>query len=296
MGLWSRLTGRAPAPPQRAQAAVPVELSGRAAPAAPAAPAEADEPPLPEAPQRGLALRLFAVCPTQPLGDALAALDAVLAEPEFDERWLPRAAELVPQLVRLLRQEHASERELVDRVSRDAPLAAEVVQIASASAHAARGPVQDLKDALQRIGLVGLHKALARTVLRPIFHPEAEPALLPAQQLLARHTDWQAEAVACAAVLLGEDAFDGYLAGLLQVAGWQALLRILAARGAWPVSVDEELAAALAERAQRLFGRAARDWALSPAFDAFAVAAVSGRPGPDPMTRAWAEAQAYAPA
>jgi hypothetical protein len=282
MGIWSRLTGRAPAPEQRA-AELPVAVS---------------EAPPPGQPQLGLALRLLPLCPQLPSAtpeDALAALDAVLAEPEFDERWLPRAAELVPQLVRLLRQEHASERELVDKVSRDAPLAAEVVQIASASVNAARGPVQDLKDALQRIGLVGLHKALARTVLRPVFHPEAEPALLPAQQLLARHTDWQAEAVACAAVLLGEDAFDGYLAGLLQVAGWQALLRILAARGAWPAAVDEALAEALAERAHQLFGRAARGWELSPAFDAFAVAAVTGRLGNDPLTRAWAEAQAYAP-
>jgi hypothetical protein len=280
MGLWNRLTGRGPAPQERA----------------PEVPTAVSAPLLqPGQAQHALALRLMPLLPQLPVGDPLQALDAVLAQPEFDERWLPRAAELVPQLVGLLRQEHASERDLVDKVSRDAPLAAEVVQIASASAHAARGPVQDLKDALQRIGLLGLHKALARTVLRPVFHPESEPALLPAQQVLSRHADWQSEAVACAAVLIGEDAFDGYLAGLLQVAGWQALLRILAERGAWPGRIDDELALALSERAHRLFGHAARDWALSPAFDAFAVSAVVGRADGDRLSTAWAEAQAFAP-
>ena len=198
---------------------------------------------------------------------AVVLLNAALRAPELDERWLPRAASLVPQLMRLLRQSDATQGALVDLISRDVVLTAEVLRLASGSFYASRGPVRDLGDALARLGQNGLQAAMARVVLRPLFAAERAPELAPLQSLLQAHTDWQADALAAAAVAQGLDHFDGYLAGLLHGAGWQALLRIVAAaEGGWAaLGPSPALAAVLAKRAHRLFGRAAQDWGLTPA-------------------------------
>jgi len=234
---------------------------------------------------------------------AVALLNTALRAPELDERWLPRAASLVPQLMRLLRQSDVSQGALVDLVSRDVVLMAEVLRLASGSFYAARGPVQDLGDALARLGQNGLQAAMARVVLRPLFAADRAPELAPLQALLQSHTDWQADALAAAAAAQGLDHFDGYLAGLLHGAGWQALLRIVAAAdGGWAaLSPSPALAAVLAKRAHRLFGRAAQGWGLTPAFTTFAIEAASrpvseGEAPSSPLTLLWAQMQAQSPA
>lgn len=307
MGFWSRLTGRAPAPPaasERASAARPAPVSHAPTAAAPTAAAPAGLVLPPAVPQQQLALRLLqqltpgaaALQGRRPEGlAAVAALDAVLREPQLDERWLPRAAALIPQLMRLLRQEDASPLELEQRVSRDVVLSAEVLRLAAGSHYASRGAVRDLRDALERLGHSGLQRALARVVLRPVFKPEADPQLAPLQQLLQQHSDWQADALADAAVLQHLDPFDGYLAGLLHGAGWQALLRIVSAASAWgSVPAEPAVAEALALRAHRLFGRAAEAWSLSPAFADFARSAASGSAA-DALSQAWAQVQPQTP-
>ncbi len=255
-------------------------------------------------PQAAFALRLLQAQP-QPwpqLGGrtvqalpCVVAIDAVLREPVLHERWLPRAASLVPQLMRLLRQPALNQQELSERVARDVLLSAEVLRMASGPAYASRGAVQGLRDALDRLGVQGLNQAMARVVLRPVLSAEGDPRQAPLQALLQRHTDWQADALAVAATWQGVDAFDGFLAGLLHAAGWQALFRIVGQAQAWPSAVpDPELAVLLAQRAHRLFGRAARDWALPPAFQAFAQAAEQGWHD-DPLLQAWARLQPDSP-
>lgn len=250
------------------------------------------------APQAGLARRLLQAMPAG--GDAghrhaLVAIDSVLREPALHERWLPRAASLVPQLMRMLRQPAVNQLELADRVARDVLLSAEVLRMASGSAYASRGAVRDLRDALDRLGQRGLQQAMARVVLRPVLSPEGDAQLAPLQALLQQHSDWQADALAVAATWEGVDAFDGFLAGLLHGAGWQALLRILAQAQAWPgAAADADLANQFAQRAHRLFGMAARDWALSPGFQAFALAADTAQLD-EPLSRAWARLQPDSP-
>lgn len=267
------------------------------------------EPPA-AAPQAGLAQCLLHALPAtglprDPRGavSCLVAIDTVLREPELHERWLPRAASLVPQLMRLLRQPAVNQVELAERVARDVLLSAEVLRSASGARYAGRGPVRDLRDALDRLGRHGLDQAMARVVLRPVLSPEGDEQLAPLQALLQQHAEWQADALAVAAAAHGVDAFDGFLAGLLHGAGWQALLRIVTQAQAWPAAPTEsgaaepvaaQLAAQLAERAHRLFGMAARHWSLSPGFQAFARAADEGQ-RLEPLTQAWIRLQADSP-
>ncbi len=210
---------------------------------------------------------------------ALRAVDAALASPVLDPRWLPRAAALVPQLLGLLRQPEVSQSEVVAKVSRDPVLTSEVMRVAQGAFYARRGPLLDLNDALSRLGVQGLQMAISRVLLRPLFDADRAPELAPLQALLQTHADWQAEAMAQAARELGLPPIDGYLAGLLHGAGWQALLRIVAAQepGWAPLSPDPALAAALADRAHRLFGLAAQGWGLSDSFSAFVQEAQAGR-------------------
>jgi hypothetical protein len=308
MGFWNWFKGRAPAKPVKTGAAeAVVQAQQQPAAAQPVVVFRAGQVDWSVGePQAALALALLHELPPpwaefEPERVAslacVAALDAVLREPGLDERWLPRAASLIPQLMRLLRQPNVSPIELEARVSRDVILSAEVLHMAGSSYYASRGPVRDLSDALVRLGEVGLQRAMARVVLRPLFNPDADPAIAPLQALLQRHVDWQAEALAHGAVLQGLEPFDGYLAGLLHGAGWQALMRIVSAANAWPSAAPRpELAQALAGRAHRLFGRAALAWDLSPAFAGFAASAAQGRSSAsDALSQAWARSQAQSP-
>lgn len=300
MALWTWFTRRAAAGearrtlnPQPA-ALQPVVVSARPV-----------EPPT-AAPQAGLAHRLLQTLPATGLPQhsrgavsSLVAIDTVLREPSLHERWLPRAASLVPQLMRLLRQPAVNQTELADRVARDVLLSAEVLRRASGARYASRGAVRDLRDALDRLGLQGLHQAMASVLLRPVLSPEGDEQLAPLQAVLQQHAEWQADALAVAATWEGVDAFDGFLAGLLHGAGWQALLRIVSQAQAWPGTplapeAAEALADQWADRAHRLFGMAARSWSLSPGFQAFARAADEGQ-RLEPLTLAWARLQADSP-
>ncbi len=308
MGFWNWLKGSAPVKPVNAgvaESAVQAQQQPAAKQPVVVSRTEQVASPIGE-PQAGLALALLHELPPpwaefEPERVAslacVAALDAVLREPVLDERWLPRAASLIPQLMRLLRQPNVSPIELEARVSRDVVLSAEVLHMAGGSVYASRGPVRDLSDALMRLGETGLQRAMARVVLRPLFNPDADPAIAPLQALLQRHIDWQAEALADGAVLQGLEPFDGYLAGLLHGAGWQALLRIVSAAQAWPTAAPTpELAEALAGRAHRLFGRAASAWDLSPAFASFAANAAQGQGSTsDGLSQAWSRLQTQSP-
>ncbi|MBK1614623.1 HDOD domain-containing protein [Rubrivivax gelatinosus] len=199
---------------------------------------------------------------------ALARVDAVLALPGLPDELLPRAAALVPQLLAMLRQgEHLPVSAMVQRVSRDVVLTAEVLRLASSAYYRDRGQALDLQQAIQLIGVQGLQTVIARVVLKPIYDSTPGPWSLAAGARLWTH----AEALAAQAAAAAEEVpvFDAYLAGLLHDSGWTAALRVLDRSGAPVTSPSAAFCVALERRAHRLFGRAARRWAITPLFADF---------------------------
>ncbi len=303
MGWISRLFGGGPPPAgpatgARVGAQQPTEpVSVAPAPAPAAAPALAATPTA--APGPPLLCWLLDAAPPQPgllpiERQALDAVDQVLAQPALPADLLPRAANVVPQLLALLRQQDLPVPVLADRIGRDPVLAAEVLRQAGGAYFAHLGPVNDLPQAIQRLGIEGLQMAIARVVLRPLY--QARPGTLPAQtaprlwehaETLSRHASQQARAA-------GVTAFDGYLAGLLHDTGWTVLFHALqrgGISGLGALSVDGM--AALDARAHLLFGRAAAGWQITPAFSAFAADAqrVELARSQDPLARVLQAAQ-----
>lgn len=260
MGWLSRLFGSGPA----------------AAPAAPAPPPAAAAEPAPLVADAAASLlgRLLDAPPDPPQSltpqeqRLLAAVDAVLSQGEIDDRLLPRASAFVPQLMALLRQSDASLEAIAKRLAQDAPLAAEVLRSATAAARGG-GAVQDLAQAVQRIGAVGVQQAVARVVFRPMYAVSAGSLGARAAPRLWPFSERASEIAAASARAAGLPPLDGYLAGLLYGTGWTVLLRIADRSGAAvALPLSAPAASALDARAHRLFGLAARRWQITPGFSA----------------------------
>lgn len=209
---------------------------------------------------------------------SIQALDKTLALPRLPDDLLPRAAALIPQLMAALRQSELPVPVLAQRFSKDPLLAAAVLRLARSPYYRARGEVADLAQAIALIGVYGLHAVIGRMVLKPLY--DAPPGTLSAlaaarlwehAQVLSGHACGQAAAA-------GLPAFDGYLAGLLSNTGWIIALRVLDRSGAGAaLPPSHAFATLLAERAHRLFGRAAQRWNISEGFSALAADAAQHR-------------------
>lgn len=286
MGWLSRLLGGQPdrpaASPAPSGAGGVSAAQGPAAAARPVAAAagaplstagEAAAPQLPPLP--GWLLQV----PVQPMPvlpaperQAIELLDQLLQRPLMPPELLPRAPAVVPQLIAMLRQPDLPVPALAERIAKDPPLAAEVLRLASSSFFRSSGPVDDLGQAIMRLGTDGLQMAISRVLLRPMYQAPAgtlsarvAPRLWDHADALSRHCAQRAQAE-------GLSPFDGFLAGLLHDTGWSVLFHALQRAGlspASPISVDG--ARELELRAHRLFGMAAQGWAITPAFSAFAV-------------------------
>lgn len=280
MGWLARLLGGQPragagaqppsAPPRPGADSQPA-AADEAGPASIPAAAPACGPPL-----LSWLLAVPAPVPDSPLQpaeqQALTVLGQVLAQPALPAELLPRAANVVPQLLALLRQQDLPVPVLAERIGRDPVLAAEVLRQAGGAYFAHLGPVADLPQAIQRLGIEGMQMAIARVVLRPMF--QAEPGSLTARTAtrLWEHADTLARHAVVASRAAGASVFDGYLVGLLHDTGWTVLFHALQRAGVSELGTPSALGGqALTECAHALFGRAAQPWQITPAFAAFAA-------------------------
>ncbi len=199
--------------------------------------------------------------------DALTATDAQCAH------LLPRAAQVVPQLMKALRDERYSAVDVADRISKDVVLTTEVIRLANSVHRAGKEPITDVAHAVTAVGSDGLRRAIAKVVLRPVFEARTAPLSIHAAPHIWVDADRKARLCAVLAPFSGVDALDGYLAGLLHNTGWTALLRALDSlrpppRGA--ALLDVALGGELILRRDRLFGRLVAPWQVSAALTSFA--------------------------
>jgi hypothetical protein len=211
--------------------------------------------------------------PTAAERAALAPLDALLARPAWPADLLPRAPAVIPQLLGLLRQEMPSRAAIVQQIGKDVVLAAEVLRMARSPYYRSRAEIDTLDAAVTLLGTSGLQSAIARVVLKPVFDTQAGGLAGRSARRAWELAEREAEACADLAAQAGIERFEGFLAGLLHGTGRTALLRTLDRAGIepaspWSLAFDH----ALEDRADRMFGRLALGWQITPALSELAAA------------------------
>ena len=230
----------------------------------------------------------------------LERLDRVIASDILSQQLLLRAPEVVPQLMRSLRDEAYSSVDVARRISRDTVLTAEVIRLASNTLRSADMAAVNLAQAVAVIGTQGLRQVIARVVLRPLFAAHGDTLSARAAPHIWADADKKARLCVVLAAGGAFDPLDAYLAGLLHNAGWSAALRAIdgqsaaalpAASWAHPDIVD-----ALFLRRDRLFAKLVPAWQVGLALDA--LADEIGQAGLDaaasPMARLLRQAQELA--
>jgi len=196
--------------------------------------------------------------------NAIGHLDTLIGGGELPPGLLSRAPAVIPQLLRLLRQDDASVSAMAQRVSADPVLTAEVLRRSSSAFYRTQTPVTDIEHAIAMLGRNGLQMAIASVVLKPLFDAPSGSLSRRAAPRLWDHSTAKARHGAVLAIAQGLDGFEGYLAGLLHNTGWTVLLRALdGCEGAAP-PFGEAFAARLGRRADRLFAKAVGVWRITP--------------------------------
>lgn len=274
LGWFSSRRNAAPAAAPAAVAAMPA--AGRPMPPGEAATADGPSGPTdPTAVSSTLSWLLDGPPPVPaPPSDAerqwLGSLDRLLAVPRLPADLLPRAAAVIPQLLGLMRQESPSRAAMAQQVTKDLLLTAEVLRMARSPFYGSQ-PVETIDAALDRIGTAGLHSAMARVLLKPVFQPQGGGLAARAAPRLWQRSEQKSQCCADLVAREGGDRFEGYLAGLLHDTGWLALLRLIDRTEHAPeLPLSRVLDLSLERRKDRLFGRLVADWDLSPALTALA--------------------------
>lgn len=199
----------------------------------------------------------------------LAEIDKIIASDPQRNALLPRAPQVLPQLMSAVRGDNYAAADIAARIGKDAVLTAEVIRAANGAHRSGREPVVELEAAVLSIGADNLRRVIAKSVLRPIFNVRgASLSALAAPQIWV-NAEFKARLCAALAAADKLDALDGYLAGMLHDTGWTALLRALDGLGSTaadlPMLLAPTLARSLAERRDVLFGKMLRPWQLSDA-------------------------------
>ncbi|MDB5792834.1 MAG: hypothetical protein JWQ80_2858 [Massilia sp.] len=178
---------------------------------------------------------------------------------------VPRVPEIIPQLMRTLRDEDMNAADLSRQLGADMVLVAEVYREANRPAYLPRyhsgPPVNSIAGAIMLLGQNGMRMLLARVAFRPIVSMQSGRLAKRAAPLIWRQSEKSALAASLLAPGLRANAFEAYLAGLMENVGLVVAFRLIdqhCADGALPDS--DQFIAGLFEQARILSARIAALW------------------------------------
>jgi len=228
-----------------------------------------------------LSADLSADGPTPHTSLVLNELARLARDPAAGAGLVPRVPEIIPQLLRSLRDEGITGAELARQVGKDPSLAAEVIREANSPFYRQGTQVRTIDAALLVLGQNGLRMLLARAAFRPIAGMQGGRHARVAAPRVWRHTEHCALAASLLAPSLRADPFEAYLAGLMQDVGLIVALRLFdQASEASALPGDAHAAAQLQDAARQLSARIALQWELPPPI----AAAILGAAAPDAAT------------
>ena len=206
---------------------------------------------------------------------------------------IPRVPAVIPQLLRSLRDDSMSTADLSRMLAQDVVLVAEVIRAANSPYYRPNAPIRTIDAALLLLGQNGMRLLLARMAFRPVISSQGGRLARLAAPLVWRHAEKCALAANLLAPRLGANAFEAYLAGLMQNVGLIVAFRLF--DQLYPDAVlppSAQFHAALAEHARTLSARIALMWEF-PEPVAGAIAQ-GGHPGTAALARTLATADRIA--
>jgi HD-like signal output (HDOD) protein len=209
----------------------------------------------------------------------LAELDRLILAPLDAGGLVPRVPEVIPQLLRSLRDEAASSADLARQVARDPALVAELIREANSPYYRSSSQVRTIDAALLVLGRNGLRMLLARAAFRPLIGVQGGRHSRQAGPRIWRHTELCAQAAGMLAPGLGADPFEAYLAGLMGDLGLIVALRLFDGMlEAESLPQDPAFVDTLLGRTRALAAQIAMQWELPPPI----AAAILGAGGSGP--------------
>jgi len=139
---------------------------------------------------------------------------------------VPRIPELIPKLLRSLRDENVTTGELSGQVGEDVVLVAEVLREANSAYYRPITPVKTLDAAIMLLGQNGLRMLLARIAFRPVIRMHEAGFARRAAPLVWNHSEKCAVAASLMAPGVTADIFESCLAGLMQDVGLIVAFRL----------------------------------------------------------------------
>jgi HD-like signal output (HDOD) protein len=206
----------------------------------------------------------------------LDQVQALAGRPADAAELVPRVPEVIPKVLRSLRDEDVSASELSRLLAQDTVLAAEVIREANSAYYRPMTTVKTVEAAIMMLGQNGLRMLLARIGFRPVIKMQSDGF----SRRVAPQIWGQSEKCALAASLmapgLSAGVFESYLAGLMQNVGLVVAFRLsdrVCQNGNVPGS--SEFGIQLLACSRQLSAAIARHWDF-PQDVADAIAQVSG--------------------
>lgn len=139
---------------------------------------------------------------------------------------VPRVPEVIPRLLRSLRDEDISTAELSRQVAQDVVLVAEVIREANSAYYRPITPVKNIEAAIMMMGQNGLRMLLARLAFRPIIKMQSDGFVRRVALQIWSQSEKCALAASLIAPGLTAGVFEAYLAGLMQNVGLVVAFRL----------------------------------------------------------------------
>lgn len=191
----------------------------------------------------------------------LTMLDEILASPQAGVQLVRRMPGVIPQLLQSLRTEDFSGAELARRISHDALLVAEVIRLANSSQYAINTPITSIEHAVMVLGQTGLRHLITSVAFRPIIDLKSGHFNGRIAPRIWEHSEQCALACRLLAQQDGSNAFNAFLAGLIQNVGLIVALRVIDQGAAGSAAIGSAaFCNALVPRARQLSSSIGREW------------------------------------
>jgi HD-like signal output (HDOD) protein len=180
---------------------------------------------------RWLAAALPPHAPLEREQRVLDELARLAAAPLAGAALVPRVPEIIPQLMRSLRDDSMNAAELSRQLSQDLVLVAEVYREANRPAYLPRyhagPPVSSIEAAIILLGQNGMRMLLARVAFRPIIGMGSGHHTRRVAPAIWRQSEKCALAASLLAPAMRANAFEAYLAGLMENIGLVVAFRLV---------------------------------------------------------------------
>lgn len=161
-------------------------------------------------------------------GDFIDSIKQVINSGGALDDELPRLPDLIPRLLKLLRSDDCSWRDVVETITQDSVLVAGVIKVANSPLYRLNVLADNLEQIVVHLGQNGVREVVMSVAFKPIMQFKGNQLLQQASKKIWHHS--LKSAIACRTIADHYDVnnFDAYLAGLMHTAGMSIIIKELA--------------------------------------------------------------------